>query len=53
MRSVEGTPEGGTLDSHECAYTYTGLETGQYRIKVYAEKWTEGAEFGKANHAVT
>lgn len=53
MRSVEGTPEGGAPDSHECAYTYTGLETGQYRIKVYAEKWTEGAEFGKANHAVT
>lgn len=53
MRSVEGTPEGGAPDSHECAYTYTGLETGQYRIKVYAEKWTKGAEFGKANHAVT
>ncbi len=35
------------------AYTYTGLEAGQYRIRVYAEKWTEGAEFGEANHAVT
>mgnify|MGYP001104768553 CR=1 FL=1 len=53
MRSAEGTPEGGASDSHECAYTYTGLEAGQYRIRVYAEKWTEGAEFGKANHAVT
>lgn len=53
MRSAEGTPEGGASDSHECAYTYTGLEAGQYRIRVYAEKWTEGAEFGEANHAVT
>lgn len=53
MRSAEGTPEGGAPDSHECAYTYTGLEAGQYRIRVYAEKWTEGAEFGKADHAVT
>lgn len=53
MRSAEGTPEGGASDSHECAYTYTGLEAGQYRIRVYAEKWTEGAEFGKADHAVT
>ena len=53
MRSAEGTPEGGDPESGECAYTYTGLEAGQYRIRVYAEKWTEGAEFGKANHAVT
>lgn len=53
MRSAEGTPEGGASDSHECAYTYTGLEAGQYRIRVYAEKWTKGAEFGEANHAVT
>lgn len=53
MRSAEGTPEGGASDSHECAYTYTGLEAGQYRIRVYAEKWTEGGEFGEANHAVT
>lgn len=53
MRSAEGTPEGGASDSYECAYTYTGLEAGQYRIRVYAEKWTEGAEFGEANHAVT
>lgn len=53
MRSAEGTPEGGDPESGECTYTYTGLEAGQYRIKIYAEKWTEGAEFGKANHAVT
>lgn len=53
MRSAEGTPEGGDPESGECAYTYTGLEAGQYRIKIYAEKWTEGAEFGEANHAVT
>lgn len=53
MRSAEGTPEGGDPESGECAYTYTGLEAGQYRIRVYAEKWTEGAEFGEANHAVT
>lgn len=53
MRSAEGTPEGGDPESGECAYIYTGLEAGQYRIKIYAEKWTEGAEFGEANHAVT
>lgn len=53
IRSAEGTLEGGAPESGEYAYTYTGLEAGQYRIKVYAEKWTEGAEFGKADHAVT
>ena len=53
MRSAEGTPEWSAPQSGEIAYTYTGLEAGQYRIRVYAEKWTEGAEFGEANHAVT
>ena len=53
MRSAEEIPEGGDPTSGEYAYTYTGLEEGQYRIKVYAEDWNTGAEFGKAAHAVT
>lgn len=55
MRSAEGTPEWSAPQSGEIAYTYTGLEEGKYRVKVYAEEWITGIEEGsKENpHAVT
>lgn len=55
MRSAEGTSEWSDPQSGEIAYTYTGLEEGKYRVKVYAEEWITGIEGGsKENpHAVT
>jgi len=55
MRSAEGTPEWSAPQSGEIAYTYTGLEEGKYRVKVYAEEWITGIEEGsKENpHTVT
>lgn len=55
MRSAEGTPEWSDPQSGEIAYTYTGLEEGKYRVKVYAEEWKTGIEEGsKENpHTVT
>lgn len=55
MRSAEGTSEWSAPQSGEIAYTYTGLEEGKYRVKVYAEEWITGIEEGsKENpHAVT
>ncbi len=53
MRSSDGTSDEEAPESGEYAYTYMGLEAGQYRIKVCAEKWNTDAEIGEANQSAT
>lgn len=54
-RSTKATAGEGTPESGEKAYTYTGLEEGQYRIKIFAEEWIEGVPEGdeKNSHTAT
>lgn len=56
LRSATETQTGEVEDDDESGHAliiYTGLISGKYRAKLYAEDWTTGAPEGKADHSVT